>query len=78
MRRPTESSELIYDLTCFSAGHALKIDLEDCSVAMGLARWGALDVDRLSELFADATPATFCIQKLAEFAFAKSLMRIDI
>ena len=77
MRRPTESSELIYDLRCFSAGPALKRALEDCGVAEELARCGALDVDRVFELFANATPATLCMRKLAGVSFAKRLMRID-
>ena len=78
VRLPTEPSELIYDLACFSAGPAPERALENCSVAMDLARCGALDVDRVSELFANATSATFCMRKLAGVAFAKSLMRIDI
>ena len=78
MRRPTEPSELIYDLPCFPAGAALERALEDCSGAVELARCGVLDVDRVSELFASATPATFCRRKLAGVASAKSLTRIDI
>ena len=78
MRHLTEPSELIYDLPCFSAGPALERDLEDFSVAVELARCGALDVDRVSELFANPTQASFCMRKLARVAFAKSLMRIDI
>ena len=78
MRLPTEPSEIIYDLACFSAGPSLERALEDCSVAMELERCGALDADRVSELFANATSATFCMRKLAGVAFAKTLMRIDI